>query len=56
MNKFKNLFLDQKIHTDDLGRLIIHDEKILEKINGALITGPEFIVLDAACGNGNCVC
>jgi hypothetical protein len=56
MDKIKNFLVDHKIQSDDLGRSIIQDTSILEKINGAIFTEPEFMVPDTACGNGNCVC
>lgn len=49
-------FLENDIESDELGRVIIRDMRILEAINGAIANGLEFMVPDAACGNGNCVC
>lgn len=56
MDKIKNLLLDYEIQSDELGRTIVGDARMLEKINGAISSCPEFMVPDTACGNGNCVC
>ena len=45
-----------EINVDELGRLIINDASLLEKINGASFTPPGFMQCDGACGNTNCVC
>lgn len=44
------------LEMDELGRIIIDDEAILEKINGAVMMGNDIWLSDAACGNSNCLC
>lgn len=51
-----NYFLTSKIETDELGRIVITDKALLEKINGGVMAVPEFMPPDVACGNGNCAC
>lgn len=49
-------FLNTDIQTDDLGRVIINDKDVLEKINGAVTTNAKFVLPDGACGNSHCLC
>lgn len=56
MKKINALLENNDIKSDELGRFIIKDLAILEKINGAVIGESEFMVSDGACGNSNCVC
>lgn len=52
----KDYLKNNDFKTDELGRIIIEDLNLLEKINGAMVGSPEFLVSDGACGNSNCVC
>lgn len=45
-----------KVETDELGRLVIKDLALLEKINGAITGSSEFMPSDVGCGNQNCAC
>lgn len=56
MKKTDFLLKQDEIKSDELGRFIIDDLNVLEKINGAVIGSPEFMASDTACGNSNCVC
>lgn len=56
MKKMKEFLQQHEIQSDELGRAIIHDVDLLDQINGAVFSSPEFVMMDAACGNGNCVC
>lgn len=45
------------IKSDEYGRMIIEDPKLLEKINGASADIPGYILSDSGCGNNlNCGC
>lgn len=52
----KNYLATQAIKTDELGRMIVEDLALLEKINGAYLGTPDILISDGACGNSNCVC
>ena len=56
MDKLIKFLHTTEIQTDDFGRAIITDPSVLNKLNGALLGNPEFVPMDTACGNGNCVC
>jgi hypothetical protein len=49
-------FEQNEVKSDEFGRIIIQDLSILEKINGATMGTPEFMIPDVACGNANCGC
>lgn len=53
LNNFLNM---DEIKTDDLGRVVIDDRDILEKINSTMLTRAEFVLPDGACGNSHCLC
>ena len=53
----KTTFLEKnEIKSDELGRFIVNDLSLLEKLNGAMLGEPDFMLSDGACGNSNCVC
>lgn len=56
MIKLEEYLATHELNTDEYGRIIIEDMALLDQINGAFMSGSEFLFSDGACGNSNCVC